>query len=50
MRSASPALSRPRVPRATSLNVFANARSNPTTWVPPFGVAITLTKDRSSVS
>ena len=39
-----------RDPRITSLNVLVSAASKPATWVPPLGVAITLTKDRSSVS
>ena len=39
-----------REPRITSLNVLVSAASKPATWVPPLGVAITLTKDRSSLS
>ena len=39
-----------RVPRIASLKVFVSAASKPATWVPPFGVAITLTKERISVS
>ena len=33
-----------------SLKVLVSACSKPLTWVPPLGVAITLTNDRSSVS
>ena len=29
---------------------FVSARSKPTTWVPPFGVAMMLTKDWTLVS
>ena len=36
--------------RITSLKVLVIACSNPLTWVPPLGVAITLTNERSSVS
>ena len=36
--------------RIASLKVRVSAASKPATWVPPFGVAITLTKDRISVS
>ncbi len=36
--------------RIASLNVLVSALSKPETWVPPLGVAITLTKERSSVS
>ncbi len=36
--------------RSTSLKVFVTACSKPATWVPPLGVEITLTKERSSVS
>ena len=38
------------VARIASLNVLVSAVSNPETWVPPLGVAITLTNERSSVS
>ena len=38
------------VARITSLKVLVRACSKPLTWVPPLGVAITLTNDRSSVS
>ena len=38
------------VARIASLNVLVSAASNPDTWVPPLGVAMTLTNDRSSVS
>ena len=37
-------------PRIASLNVLVSAASKPLTWVPPFGVAITLTNERTSVS
>ena len=47
--SASPTLSA-LADRITSLNVLVMACSNPLTWVPPLGVAITLTNERSSVS
>ena len=33
-----------------SLKVLVSACSKPLTWVPPLGVAITLTNERSSVS
>ena len=36
--------------RIASLKVLVSALSKPLTWVPPLGVAITLTKERSSVS
>ena len=36
--------------RIASLKVLVSAASKPLTWVPPLGVAITLTKERSSVS
>ena len=36
--------------RITSLKVWVIAVSKPLTCVPPLGVAMTLTKDRSSVS
>ncbi len=36
--------------RITSLKVRVTACSKPLRWVPPFGVAITLTNERSSVS
>ena len=36
--------------RIASLKVLVSAASNPATWVPPFGVAITLTNERTSVS
>ncbi len=39
-----------RDPRMESLKVLVSADSNPATWVPPFGVAITLTNERISVS
>ena len=38
------------VARIASLNVLVSAASKPLTWVPPLGVAITLTNDRTSVS
>ena len=38
------------VVRITSLNVLVSAASKPLTWVPPLGVAMTLTNERSSVS
>jgi hypothetical protein len=38
------------VARIASLKVLLSAASKPVTWVPPFGVAITLTNERSSVS
>ena len=38
------------VARIASLNVLVSAASKPLTWVPPFGVAITLTNERTSVS
>ena len=47
--SASLALST-RDARITSLNVLVRAASKPATWVPPLGVEITLTNERSSVS
>ncbi len=49
MTSASLALST-REPRMASLKVLVSADSNPATWVPPLGVAITLTNERISVS
>ena len=49
MTSVSPTL-RALVPRITSLKVLVTACSKPLTWVPPLGVAITLTNDLSSVS
>ena len=36
--------------RITSLKVLVTACSKPLTWVPPLGVAITLTKERTWVS
>ena len=33
-----------------SLKVLVSAASKPATWVPPLGVAITLTNERISVS
>ena len=33
-----------------SRRLFRSACSKPATWVPPFGVAMMLTKDRTSVS
>ncbi len=44
--ASSPFLSR-RVSRSNSLTVRTSARSKPSTWVPPLGVAITLTNDRT---
>ncbi len=45
----SPFLSR-RVSLSCSLIVRCRARSKPLTWVPPLGVAITLTNERTVVS
>ena len=39
-----------RTARSCSFSVRTSARSNPVTCVPPLGVAITLTKDRLTVS
>ena len=39
-----------RLARSCSLNVLVSARSNPATWVPPLGVAMMLTNDRTVVS
>ncbi len=36
--------------RSWSFRTFTMARSKPATWVPPLGVAMTLTKERSEVS
>ena len=36
--------------RSCSLTVLTNARSKPLTWVPPLGVAMMLTNERTSVS
>ena len=36
--------------RSCSFSARTSARSNPATWVPPFGVAITLTKDLVTLS
>ncbi len=36
--------------RSASLTVLASERSKPVTWVPPLGVAMMLTKERSVVS
>ena len=36
--------------RIASLKVLVSAASKPLRWVPPLGVAITLTKERTSVS
>ena len=38
------------VERSASFTTFTSARSNPTTWVPPFGVAIMFTNERWVVS
>jgi hypothetical protein len=39
-----------RTARNCSFSARTSARSNPVTWVPPLGVAITLTNDRLTVS
>ena len=39
-----------RAARNCSFSVRTRARSNPVTWVPPLGVAITFTNDRLTVS
>ncbi len=36
--------------RSASLTVLVTARSKPVTWVPPLGVAMMLTKERTVVS
>ena len=46
----SPAFNSPRVPSNDLTNALVNPRSKPLTCVPPFGVAMMLTKDRSTVS
>ncbi len=47
--ASSPVLSR-RAARSWSFSVRINARSKPDTWVPPCGVAMTLTNDRVMLS
>jgi hypothetical protein len=39
-----------RALRSWSLTVRTSARSKPLTWVPPLGVAMTLTNERVTVS
>ena len=39
-----------RAARSCSFSVRTSARSKPATWVPPLGVAITLTNERVTVS
>ena len=36
--------------RSASLSVLVSARSKPATWVPPLGVAMMLTNERTVVS
>ena len=47
--ASSPFLSR-RAARSCSFSVRSSARSKPDTWVPPCGVAMTLTNERVTVS
>ena len=49
MTGSSPFLSS-RTARSCSFSARTRARSNPVTWVPPLGVAITFTNDRLTVS